>query len=290
MEKQREEYEQKAIKAIHRAENEKAEAQSKMEYLQVSLQMQWSKSPTLPPYLYLQTSSCVPIIQFSFPLFPFTRGRCRQHRQSLISGRGCVRNWKRVRVSWRGGRMSAQIRCYSCRVTWRYTKATVTETIMRVSMDLSDTSQIFAKADKPQDPALCTPHHNYTEMYWWGGACHLYMLCNWECVCAVFCGTGGDAEETYRISAAGESRASFLHLRAGGREPQPERTPTGTHRWGKTDFHFTFIQIFRMYGIYYTVKKLMSCIYFNSHFSCNLISFFIFILHTYRTQPWVVEQ
>lgn len=252
MEKQREEYEQKAIKAIHRAENEKAEAQSKMEYLQVSLQMQWSKSPTLPPYLYLQTSSCVPIIQFSFPLFPFTRGRCRQHRQSLISGRGCVRNWKRVRVSWRGGRMSAQIRCYSCSVTWRYTKATVTETM--------------------------------------GGACHLYMLCNWECVCAVFCGTGGDAEETYRISAAGESRASFLHLRAGGREPQPERTPTGTHRWGKTDFHFTFIQIFRMYGIYYTVKKLMSCIYFNSHFSCNLISFFIFILHTYRTQPWVVEQ
>ncbi len=55
MEKQREEYEQKAIKAIHRAENEKAEAQSKMEYLQVSLQMQWSKLPTLPPYLYLQT-------------------------------------------------------------------------------------------------------------------------------------------------------------------------------------------------------------------------------------------
>lgn len=44
MEKQREEYEQKAMKAIQRAENEKAEAQSKMEYLQVSLQMQWSKS------------------------------------------------------------------------------------------------------------------------------------------------------------------------------------------------------------------------------------------------------
>lgn len=36
MEKQREEYEQKALKAIQRAENEKAEAQSKMEYLQVS--------------------------------------------------------------------------------------------------------------------------------------------------------------------------------------------------------------------------------------------------------------
>ncbi|XP_050973807.1 TRAF3-interacting JNK-activating modulator isoform X1 [Labeo rohita] len=33
MEKQREEYEQKALKAIQRAENEKAEAQSKMEYL-----------------------------------------------------------------------------------------------------------------------------------------------------------------------------------------------------------------------------------------------------------------
>lgn len=44
MEKQREEYEQKAMKAIHRAENEKADAQSKMEYLQVSKQMPWSKS------------------------------------------------------------------------------------------------------------------------------------------------------------------------------------------------------------------------------------------------------
>ncbi len=108
-----------------------------------------------------------------------------------------------------------------------------------------------------------------------GKACHLYMLCNWECVCAVFCGTGGDAEETYRISAAGESRASFLHLRAGGREPQPERTPKGTHRWGKTDFHFTFTQIFRMNGIYYIVKKLTSCISSSSNFSCNLISFFI---------------
>lgn len=222
----------------------------------------------------MQTPSCVPIIQFSFPLFPSTRGRCRQHRQNLSSGRGCVRSWKRVRVSWRRGRMSAQIRCYSCRVTWRYTKATVTETIMRVSKELSDTSQIFAKADKPQDPALCTPHLNYTEMYR-GKACHLYMLCNWECVRAAFCGTGGDAEETYWISAAGESRASFLHLRAGGREPQPERTSAGTHRWGKTDFHFTFIQIFRIYGIYYTVKKLTSCISFNSHISCSLISFFI---------------
>lgn len=35
MEKQREEYEQKSLKAIQRAENEKAEAQSKMEHLQV---------------------------------------------------------------------------------------------------------------------------------------------------------------------------------------------------------------------------------------------------------------
>jgi len=43
MEKQREEYEQKALKAIQRAENEKAEAQSKMEYLQVRLHMHRSK-------------------------------------------------------------------------------------------------------------------------------------------------------------------------------------------------------------------------------------------------------
>lgn len=44
MEKQREEYEQKALKAIQRAENEKAEAQSKMEYLQVRPQMQVKKA------------------------------------------------------------------------------------------------------------------------------------------------------------------------------------------------------------------------------------------------------
>lgn len=44
MEKQREEYEQKAIKAIHRAENEKAEAQSKMEYLQGALQTAQTES------------------------------------------------------------------------------------------------------------------------------------------------------------------------------------------------------------------------------------------------------
>lgn len=37
MEKQREEYEQKSLKAIYRAENEKAEAQSMMEHLQVKL-------------------------------------------------------------------------------------------------------------------------------------------------------------------------------------------------------------------------------------------------------------
>jgi len=43
MEKQREEYEQKALKAIQRAENEKAEAQSKMEYLQVRPQKHRSK-------------------------------------------------------------------------------------------------------------------------------------------------------------------------------------------------------------------------------------------------------
>lgn len=44
MEKQREEYEQKAIKAIQRAENEKAEAQSKMEYLQGALQTAQAES------------------------------------------------------------------------------------------------------------------------------------------------------------------------------------------------------------------------------------------------------
>ncbi|XP_073675790.1 TRAF3-interacting JNK-activating modulator [Garra rufa] len=44
MEKQREEYEQKALKAIHRAENEKAEAQSKMEYLQGVLQTTQAES------------------------------------------------------------------------------------------------------------------------------------------------------------------------------------------------------------------------------------------------------
>ncbi len=72
--------------------------------------------------------------------------------------------------------MSAQIRCYSCRVTWRYTKATVTETIMRVSNDLSDTSQIFAKADKPQDPALCTSHHNYNDTYWGESMSFIYVV------------------------------------------------------------------------------------------------------------------
>lgn len=36
MEKQREEYEKKALKAIYKAENEKAEAQSRSEYLQVT--------------------------------------------------------------------------------------------------------------------------------------------------------------------------------------------------------------------------------------------------------------
>lgn len=50
MEKQREEYEQKALKAIQRAENEKAEAQSKMEYLQVRPQMHRSKKSQ---YLYI---------------------------------------------------------------------------------------------------------------------------------------------------------------------------------------------------------------------------------------------
>ncbi|KAF4109953.1 TRAF3-interacting JNK-activating modulator [Onychostoma macrolepis] len=44
MEKQREEYEQKAMKAIQRAENEKAEAQSKMEYLQGALQTAQAES------------------------------------------------------------------------------------------------------------------------------------------------------------------------------------------------------------------------------------------------------
>ncbi|XP_052418695.1 TRAF3-interacting JNK-activating modulator isoform X2 [Carassius gibelio] len=44
MEKQREEYEQKAMKAIHRAENEKADAQSKMEYLQGALQTAQAES------------------------------------------------------------------------------------------------------------------------------------------------------------------------------------------------------------------------------------------------------
>ncbi|XP_051949684.1 TRAF3-interacting JNK-activating modulator [Xyrauchen texanus] len=44
MEKQREEYEQKSMKAIHRAENEKAEAQSKMEYLQGVLQTTQAES------------------------------------------------------------------------------------------------------------------------------------------------------------------------------------------------------------------------------------------------------
>ncbi|XP_016330231.1 TRAF3-interacting JNK-activating modulator-like [Sinocyclocheilus anshuiensis] len=44
MEKQREEYEQKALKAIQRAENEKAEAQSKMEYLQGALQTAQAES------------------------------------------------------------------------------------------------------------------------------------------------------------------------------------------------------------------------------------------------------
>ncbi|KAK7146048.1 hypothetical protein R3I93_013694 [Phoxinus phoxinus] len=44
MEKQREEYEQKALKAIQRAENEKAEAQSKMEYLQGALQTAHTES------------------------------------------------------------------------------------------------------------------------------------------------------------------------------------------------------------------------------------------------------
>ncbi|XP_067268753.1 TRAF3-interacting JNK-activating modulator [Pseudorasbora parva] len=44
MEKQRAEYEQKALKAIHKAENEKAEAQSKMEYLQGALQTAQTES------------------------------------------------------------------------------------------------------------------------------------------------------------------------------------------------------------------------------------------------------
>ncbi|KAK9970528.1 hypothetical protein ABG768_026466 [Culter alburnus] len=44
MEKQREEYEQKALKAIQRAENEKAEAQSKMEYLQGALESAQAES------------------------------------------------------------------------------------------------------------------------------------------------------------------------------------------------------------------------------------------------------
>ncbi|XP_077080560.1 TRAF3-interacting JNK-activating modulator [Siphateles boraxobius] len=44
IEKQREEYEQKALKAIQRAENEKAEAQSKMEYLQGALQTALTES------------------------------------------------------------------------------------------------------------------------------------------------------------------------------------------------------------------------------------------------------
>ncbi|XP_016136551.1 TRAF3-interacting JNK-activating modulator-like [Sinocyclocheilus grahami] len=44
MEKQREEYEQNALKAIQRAENEKAEAQSKMEYLQGALQTAQAES------------------------------------------------------------------------------------------------------------------------------------------------------------------------------------------------------------------------------------------------------
>ncbi|XP_043102403.1 TRAF3-interacting JNK-activating modulator [Puntigrus tetrazona] len=44
MEKQREEYEQKAIKTIQRVENEKAEAQSKMEYLQGVLQTAQAES------------------------------------------------------------------------------------------------------------------------------------------------------------------------------------------------------------------------------------------------------
>ncbi|XP_073766518.1 TRAF3-interacting JNK-activating modulator isoform X2 [Danio rerio] len=44
MEKQREEYEKKALKAIHRAENEKAEAQSRSEYLQGALQTSQSES------------------------------------------------------------------------------------------------------------------------------------------------------------------------------------------------------------------------------------------------------
>ncbi|XP_026115322.1 TRAF3-interacting JNK-activating modulator-like [Carassius auratus] len=43
-EKQREEYEQKALKAIQRAENEKAEAQSKTEYLQGALQTAQAES------------------------------------------------------------------------------------------------------------------------------------------------------------------------------------------------------------------------------------------------------
>ncbi|XP_051524780.1 TRAF3-interacting JNK-activating modulator-like [Myxocyprinus asiaticus] len=44
MEKQREEYEQKSLKAIQRAENEKAEAQSKMKYLQGALQTTQAES------------------------------------------------------------------------------------------------------------------------------------------------------------------------------------------------------------------------------------------------------
>lgn len=44
MEKQREEYEQKSLKAIQRAENEKAEAQSKMEHLQGVLQTTQAES------------------------------------------------------------------------------------------------------------------------------------------------------------------------------------------------------------------------------------------------------
>lgn len=46
---------------------------------------------------------------------------------------------------------------------------------MIVSKDMSDTSQIFAKDDKPQDPAFCRPHYNYTEMY--GGKKHVIYIC-----------------------------------------------------------------------------------------------------------------
>lgn len=149
MEKQREEYEQKALKAIQRAENEKAEAQSKMEYLQVWPQMQVKKAsitnlkiyktnifcyikyitkPTrLPPYLAHQQNTEPLLLELlklgsKYPFFPSSRGRCSQRRQSQSGGRGCVRSWKKVRVSWRRGRMSAPIRCYSCRATWRYSK------------------------------------------------------------------------------------------------------------------------------------------------------------------------